>query len=370
MKHILFICGKSSTVINFRKELILFLLSKNIKISLIISDDERIEEIKQLGVGIFVVEFDNRSKSFFSTLKTRKQIHNIIKTLLPDMVFTFQAKPNILGAMAAKKAKIKHIFSMIEGLGDPFQPQTKKEKIFMLFYIFIYRLALKKVECVFFLNEDDKNIFLKNNITTTHNSYLIDGIGIDTTEFAYQKIKDTQTILMISRLIKNKGILDFCNAAKLAKAQNPNLKFKLIGGELQLTLNDIKRFIDEGIIEYYGEVKDVKPFISNSTFVTLPSYYREGLPRSILEAMSMGRPIIGYNSVGIKDIVVNEVTGYLVKAHDIEGLSKIYVNCFNDFKIVETMSLNSRKRIEEKYSSDIINNLIYKFIARKLPNND
>lgn len=365
MKSVVFVCNESNSVINFRKELIEFLKTKNIEISIITGDNIREKEIKSLGVNFACVPFSNRSKNPIEIIKTKKAFKKVIRGIDPDVVMTFQIKPNTVGVKAAHSAGIKNIYSMVEGLGDPFQPANLKGKLIRWIVCKLYKSSFKHVRKVFFLNNDDKEEFLNRKLIAEDKVIVIPGIGINTNNYKpdYNLPKEKK-VLKLARLIKNKGIFDYCEIARLVHKTRPDIIFELYGGESQLTKKDIQQYIDDRSIIYGGFSKDTASLIKNTRLVSSSSSYREGFPRVILEGMALGRTVIATNIVGNKDAVVDGKTGYLVNVHDLQSFANKIIEIIDDDKKLVELGKNARKICEEKYDSSIINQIIYDTIMR------
>ena len=358
MKKILLICNESKTVVNFRKELIVFLTKKDYSISLIIGDDEFLPEIKKLGVDVHIIPFTNRSLNPFATLSLIRKFKRVIKQDNPDVIFTFQIKPNIFGAIAASKASNAPVFSMVEGLGDPFQPKNFKGKIVRLIVSKLYKRAFKSVNKVFFLNNYDKEEFISRKLIDDKKCVVIPGIGIDTTNYvpSYNLPKEAH-IVFIGRLIENKGVYEFCSIAKKVRESRKDIYFDIYGSESQIKISDLRNFINDGIVSCHGYSTDIKNVVANS-LILLSTSYREGFPRTIMEAMALGRTTIASNVVGNRDVIVDGVTGYLIEKEDIDGFSKKIIELVNDQSLLIKIGQQARKYCEEHYDSETINGII------------
>jgi glycosyltransferase involved in cell wall biosynthesis len=365
MKKILLICNESKTVINFRKELILFLIDKKYEVELIVGDEEYLSEILELGVNVDVIPFDNRSTNPFSSLRLIKLFKKAINLINPDIIFTFQLKPNIFGTFAAKKCKNVRIYNMVEGLGDPFQPTNFKGKIIRTVVSNLYRRAFKYSDGVFFLNIHDREEFISRRIITKEKCILINGIGIDTSKYIpdYEPQKENR-VVYLSRLIKNKGIIEFCKIAQMTRKLRKDIFFDLYGSESQLSVQDLGQYIDDQSITYHGYTDKPKEIIANSCFMVSTSY-REGFPRIILEAMALGKPVIASNVIGNKDIVQDGITGCLVNLDNLQDFCNCIIKLIDDKEQIIKLGKQARQFCVENYDSKIINNIILKNITNK-----
>ena len=363
MKKILLLCSNSYSVTNFRLELIKYLSDQGNEIFLVVGEEISPNLFEDLNVKVIFIPFDNRSKNPFATLRTISKIKKCIKEIKPDVLFTFQIKPNVIGSLAVKSLGFKNVFCMVEGLGDHFQPSNFKERMVMKIVCFLYKKSFKKVKNVFFLNEDDKNELVSRKLIKEEKGIVIHGIGIDTNKYLYSPtISPDKRVIMMSRLLRNKGIIDYCNLARKVKKTRPDIIFDLYGGESQLTAKDLKEYIEDGSINYCGYSNKINEVIVSSRIVVSTSFYREGFPRTILEAMALGKSVVASNVVGNRDAVLDGKTGYLLPAHDTNAFANRIIDLIDDNNLLLELGANSRKICEECYDSNIINSFIYKTI--------
>ena len=360
---ILLICEASWTVVSFRKELAEYLNKNGHETYIITGDDDRLEDIKKFS-NVKVIPYTNRSINPLKLKKLEKAMKQYIKEIQPDVAMSFFIKPNTVGVKAAYKAGVRKIYPMVEGLGDPFQPKNFKGKLIRLVCTKLYRSAFKKASQVFFLNNDDKEYFESHNICKTNQGIVIPGIGIDSKAFTPEALPHNKSVLMMSRLIESKGVYDYCKIARKVRESNPEITFKLLGKEANIKKEDIKEYIDNKDIEYLGETNNVKPFVKDSDLLALPSFYREGMPRSILEAMAMARPVIAYKNVGVNDCVFNNETGILVESRNIDQFADEIIKLFNNQERLEKYSKTARVKIEQVFDSNIINKKILEVISK------
>ena len=245
---ILLLCSKSSVVINFRKKLIEKLQENGHQVCALAFDNEHEETIRERNVEFHYFNDANRSLNPFKILSLKNRYAKVIKEINPDLVFTFMLKPNIYGVQGAKKAGITNVYSMVEGAGESFVHNSLKWKIIRFVIFCGYKKAFKISKKIFFLNEDDKREFVEKGLADEAKSVLINGIGVDLEKFSQKPIKNKDHFLMIARLVKEKGVFEYCEAAKIVKAKFPCAKFGLLGSEGTVTAQDLKSYIEEGII--------------------------------------------------------------------------------------------------------------------------
>lgn len=361
--RILLICPTSNQIITFRKSLIEKFQSEGFEVFTVAFDDDNRAIIEERGITHFAVSGTNRSLNPIKILTLKNSYKKIIKQIQPDIVFTFMLKPNLFGVRAAKSAGVKKIFAMVEGAGDVFINNGLKWKIIRAIVCNMYRKSFKSSDKVFFLNNDDKSEFITRRLAKEEQCEVIPGIGVDTEYFEYKPIKNHRTFLMIARMLKTKGVMEYCNAARIVKQKYPDAVFNYIGAEGNIKISDIQEYIDDGSINYLGTTKDVRPFLEDCAVFILPSY-REGIPVSVLEAEATGRCVIASNSVGCKDTVTDGYNGFLVERRDYVAMADKVMWCIEHPEDVEQFGINSRKLVEDKFDKNKINNHIFELMEK------
>ena len=286
--------------------------------------------------------------------------------LKPDHVLFFTIKPVIYGSIAAKLLNIKTIV-MITGLGTAFIADNWITRLVKL----LYKLALSSVATVFFQNNDDKDLFLKSNIINPNVCKLTPGSGIDTHQFPYSSFPKNNniTFILIARMLWDKGVGEYVEAAKIVKVKFPNAKFQLLGAlaiENRTAISDetMAAWINEGSVEYLGATNDVRPYIEAASCVVLPSY-REGTSRVLLEAASIGRPIIASDVPGCREVVDNGISGLLCRSKDCLDLAdKMEVMINLSFEEQKMMGIKGREKIEKEFNQDIVSDLYLSAIEK------
>lgn len=363
MKRVLLICVSSQSIITFRKELIKTFKDRGYSVAVIAFDSEYEKEVTELGVDFYSVKDRNRSVNPVSILSLKKRYKAIIQQVKPDIIFTFMLKPNIFGVLAAKSAGVEKIFSMVEGAGDVFINNTFKWKLVRAFVCFLYKISLRHSEKVFFLNTDDKTEFISRRLVREEQCELIHGVGVNLEHFAEKPIKNHKTFLMVARMLKTKGTLEYCECARRVRQKNPDAIFNYIGAEGNVTIADIKEYISDGSINYLGTTKDVRPYLENSTFFVLPSC-REGCPMSVMEAESVGRGVITTCNVGCREMVCEGYNGFLVADHDVDSLVEKCLYVIEHPNEAEQLCHNSRKFAEKNFDSRVINEKIISTVEK------
>ncbi len=361
-KKVLMICNTSQNIYTFRLPLIKKFQQEGYEVSTITFDNEYEESLKNEGIKLYYTNDKNRSLNPLKILSLKNRYYKIIKEVQPDIVFTFQLKPNSFGVPAAKKAGVKNIYSMVEGAGDAFINKGLKWELIKFVVKFFYKGAFKKAQKVFFLNNDDKDEFEKLKLVKPEQSVVVHGIGVDLEKFAFKKVNTkSNKFIMIARMLKTKGVFEYCKCAKLVKKSHPEAEFLYLGGEGSITVEDVKEYIDNGSINYLGTTKDVRPYIEESLMLILPSY-REGVPMTIMEAEAIGRGIIASNRIGCKDTVNEGVNGYLVEQQDVELMAKRCIQVLEDKNLAVELGKNARKFAEANFDQKVINRQIFEII--------
>ena len=361
---VLLICVTSDSVCTFRHGLIKALQNEKIDVSVIAFDDKRKIEIEKFGADFYCISAQNRSLNPVSALSLKHGYFKMIKQIAPDIVFTFMLKPNTFGVLAAEKAGIKNIYSMVEGAGDVFINNGVKWRLIRKVVCHLYKKSFKSCKKIFFLNNDDKADFIQRQLVKPEQCEIIHGIGVDLERFAYKPIKNNKTFLMVARMLKTKGVYEYCKCARIVKQKYPDAVFDYLGAEGTVSLEDIKEYIDDGSINYLGTTTDVRPFYEDCSVLILPSY-REGMPMSVMEAEAMGRAIITTDVNGCRDTVLDGYNGFIIPRGDSEKMAEKVMWCLEHPMDTERMGENARKYAEENFDEKKINERIIETLAER-----
>lgn len=299
----------------------------------------------------------------FSDLKTYMQLSQFMKREKPDKIFAYQAKTVVYGSLAAKANGIKEVYPLIAGLGSIFRGKGLKNKIIKTVMKIEYRAACKISKKVFFQNNDDKSEFINNGLIIEDKIAMINGSGVNLEKFKPQPLPVMPVFLFIGRLIKDKGVVEYLEACKKIKAKYPEVRCLLVGpydsNPSALQPEELKPYLDQNIIEYFGEQSDVRPYIEQCSAYILPSYH-EGTPKTVLEAMAIGRPIITSDAPGCRETVTDGYNGFLVAIKDIDGLVKKMETLIQNPEMSKLMAERSLKLAREKYDVNLVNKSIMK----------
>lgn len=352
------IAPQTDTFINFRGDLINDIIDKNYKVVVVVPEGGYEEYFNKIGVKQRLIKLKKNSLSPFGSLYYLRQLNKIIKDEKPDKVFSYTSKPVIFGSIAAGKLKVQEIYSLVCGLGSVYATDTLKNKIVRVIMGILYKKAFKYNTKVIFQNTDDIEEFRKRGYIQRNKCELVNGSGVNLKKFKRNKLPNEDVFIMVSRIIKEKGVYEYFESARLIKKKYPNTKFIYIGQydkSYQKDFAKLQKYIDDKIVEYIPTTNDVAKYISRAKVFVLPSYYREGIPKTLLEATAMGRPIITTNTPGCKETVVEYENGLFVNPKDINDLVlKMEWMIVNRSKL-KSMSDKSYKICLEKFTIDIIN---------------
>ena len=280
----------------------------------------------------------------------------IFKKQSPDKILSYAIKPVIWSGLASKFCKTD-FYALITGLGFAFQGTSFKRKLLTRLVVFLYRVALKKSKAVIFQNKDNLNLFVDKGIVPISKTYLVNGSGVDIEKFNVEAFpKGSINFLCLSRLLTEKGLREYAAAAKIVKKKFLNVVFNLVGAEDTspdgIPLDEVNKWSE--YINYKGSTMDVRSHIKNAHVYVLPSYH-EGIPRSTLEAMSMGRAIITTDATGCKETVENGVNGFKVSVRSINELAEKMIWFIEHPEQVELMGNESRRIAVEKFDVHKVN---------------
>lgn len=353
-------------ILGFRKDLIKSLVAKGHKVYAFAINytDEQKEQVIQLGAIPESYKLRRTGMNPLADILATFKLTKKIKQIKPDLVFSYFSKPVIFGTLAAKLAGVKQIFGMLEGLGYTFtkQPEgfSKKAKVLQCVQVFLYKLSFRFLDKIIFLNPDDpKDLLIENNIKVKE-VVVLGGIGLDLKQYPYVKpSRNTISFIFIGRLLKEKGINEFIDAAKLVKKIYPDVVFTVLGrldegnpGALQKNYIDV--LVSSGVIDYPGQVTNVAERIAQASVFVLPSY-REGVPRSTQEAMAIGRPVITTDVPGCRETVVEGVNGFFVPPWAPEQLAEKMIRFIEQPELIEKMGQESYRIAQEKFDATEVN---------------
>jgi len=356
MKILLF-SNSSWSIFNFRRELIIELQNSGNQTIILSPKDSYFNKLKMMNKQIFSINIENRKINFIKELKTIYEIYKIYHKIKPDIILHFTIKPLFYGGIISRLLGIKTI-CMITGMGKLFLKRNFINKVFLL----LYKFALKNSYKVFVQNQHDYNYFIQNKIVNENQIEKIPGSGVNLNYFSLKKYPSDQKkiiFLMISRILKEKGIKEYLEAAEIIKNRHTNVYFNLVGpiekdSKNEISFSYIEKYINNKTISFFGFEDDVRKLIEICNCAVLPSY-REGMPRSLLEASSMGRPLVSSKCIGSNELVIDGYNGFLFDIMSTESLVSAlekFISLSYDEK--KNMGLNARYYVKKNYDQQIV----------------
>lgn len=373
MKKFLVIASSPSSFLNFRGQLLKSLREQGCEIHLaapqFTSYPDDLKKLKDLGYIIHSIPLQRTGVNPLSDVSTLFTLYNLIRKIKPIYVLSYTIKPVIYGSIAAWLNKVPNRFALITGLGYAFQQveETGERSKFQRVIHELYNQALSKTNHVFFQNPDDLNLFkylnlIKESTPTT----VVNGSGVNLESFKLTplpiiKTDKEITFLLIARLLADKGIREYVKAAKIIKSKHPFVNFNLVGpfdsNPSAITEAEVNSWIRDGYITYLGKLNDVRPAIAQSSVFVLPSY-REGTPRTVLESMAMGRPIITTDAPGCRETVIDGLNGFLVPVKSVDELVFAMEKFILNPNLINKMGISSREFAEEKFDVNKVNEIM------------
>lgn len=357
MKFIL-VSPKNRTVYNFRGDLIKEIQDKGYDVIVTGPNKDGIENINELGVRFEEIQLDKTGINILADLKYSYKLWKLFLHEKPDATLGYTIKPVIYGSIAAKIAGVRNINSMITGVGYVFTAHTFKAKVIRTFASLLYKLGLGASTSVIFQNKDDMTEFVELGLFKEGKGRIVNGSGVNMKVFKPTNYPKEITFFMLSRVLYSKGIREYLEAAKFVKNKYPLVKFMLLGAlenmQDSMSTDELKPYIDQGIIEYFGETNEVSSFYEQASVYVLPSY-REGTPRTVLEAMAMARPIITTNAPGCRETVKDGENGFLIPIKNSKILAETMEWFINNPEQIAIMGKKSLTFCHEKFNVDKVN---------------
>ncbi len=353
MSKVLFLVNHDVVIYNFRLELVEELLKNGHDVYISSPYGNRIDALTSIGAKYINTSIDRHGMNPFKDYKLIKQYKKIIKEITPDIVFTYTIKPNIYGAIAARKCNVKCVAN-ITGLGTALENGGIKQ----LICVALYKQAFKKIQKVFFQNEENMNFFIERKIALGKHD-LLPGSGVNLNRFTpidYPK-GDIINFLYSGRIMKEKGVDFFLESAKRFTEEYQNVKFHMCGFVENEYKGKLEEYQKKGIIIYHGMVNNMKDFYGMCNCLVFPSYYPEGISNVLLEASACARPLITTNRAGCRETVDDNVNGYLIPIKNQSALDNAILKFIElPLDAKEKMGLFGRKKVEKFFDRQIVVN--------------
>ena len=350
----------AKSLINFRGDLVRSLSNKDLHVTLSSSkpDFSDLDVFSHLNnVEYQTIHLERNGLNFYDDIKTLFDISSLIKRAKPRFILAYGVKLVIWGGLSARAAHVP-FFALITGLGFAFQGGGSfRRKFLTKLVVFLYKIALKHSKAVIFQNKDNRNIFIEKGIVPRSKTHVVNGSGVNIKKYSVSRFPETHfSFLCVSRLLGEKGLREYAAAAKIVKDKFPDVKFYLVGPEDPspdaISLEEVSGWSD--YVNYNGSTNDVRPYIEECHIYVLPSHH-EGLPRSTLEAMSMGRPILTTNAVGCKETVEEGINGFMVPVGSTIKLTEKMIWYIENEDKIQSMGKESRSIVEDKFDVHKVN---------------
>ena len=311
-----------------------------------------------LGIRYRQIPVQRNGTNPISDLKTMKALNRLLKEEKPDKIFAYQAKTVIYGGIAARLNGIREFYPLIAGVGSVFLGDSPKQKLIRSILVAEYRLGMAKAPKVFFQNRDDLKVFTDHGILPEHKAVMIHGSGVNVENFTATPLPQEPGFLCISRLIRDKGVVEYLDAARKLHQRRSGVKCVLVGpfdtNPSAIKPEELQLYIDDGSVEYVGEQKDVQPYLRACTAYVLPSYH-EGTPKTVLEAMACGRPTITTDAPGCRETVTDGVNGFLVPVKDVDAIVDAMEKILDEPENTADMANAARQMAEDVFDVHKVN---------------
>ncbi len=353
-------------MVNFRMNIMRALRDDGWSLTVVAPDDGGAEELRGEGIGFVPWEVEGRGTNPFAELLSWWRLFRALARIRPALCLNYTIKPAIYGSLIAPLLGIR-AKALITGLGYAFLSSGIRSALARELYRFALRFSVE----VWFLNQDDRQLFLDRGLVLSSQALVLQGEGVDTDRFApwTQRPADGQTVfLMLSRLLDDKGVREYFGAAARLRTIYPKAVFRIAGaletgGKAAVSAEVVRALVDDGTIEYCGKVADVRMLIAGSDFVVLPSY-REGVPRSLLEAASMGLPLVATDVAGCREIVVDGVNGFMAEARSVDSLVAAMTKALSlEPAMARSMGARGRELVLSRFGDDAVIEVYKKCIA-------
>jgi glycosyltransferase involved in cell wall biosynthesis len=348
----------SWNIVNFRSGLIRRLMAEGYDVAVLAPADTHSETLLTMGCRYVPLAMDNKGANPLRDLGLMRRYHAALKRLRPVAYLGYTIKPNVYGSLAAQALAIPAI-NNVSGLGTAFIRNTWLTPVVKQ----LYRTAFRRSGMVFFQNEDDRSLFTEHKLAETARTAVLPGSGIDLTQFnpspTAPRPPGARHFLLIARLLWDKGIGEYVEAARQVRARYPGCRFQILGfldveNRTAVSRADVEGWVRDGMIDYLGSTDDVRPYIETADCIVLPSY-REGTARTLLEAAAMGKPLIATDVPGCNNVVVHGENGYLAQVRNAADLAQqIETFAMLPSERVTALGKRSRAKVETEFDERIV----------------
>ena len=350
--------SRTESLVWYRLEMMQAFVESGLEVYAVGSDPDPAWKDRFGGYGIPYesIRVQRNGTDPLADIRTFLDLSRFLRRTRPDLVFAYQAKTLVYGALASRLHGIRDVHLLVSGIGsvlrrqgsDPLKTVTR----------FLYRMACRSARTVIFHNVEDRDAFVEDRIVESAKTRVVDGSGVNLEYFRPVPMPEKPAFLYLGRLIKDKGVREYLEASRILKERHPEVRCLLVGpfdtNPTSLREEELRPYVEKGIVEHIDFQEDVRPYLAECTAFVLPSY-REGLPKSALEAMAVGRPILTCDSPGCRSVVTDGVNGYLVPVADAQGLAERMEYLVRNPEAGERLACEGRRIVSERYDVRFIN---------------
>ncbi|WP_434715460.1 glycosyltransferase family 4 protein [Paraburkholderia sp. A3RO-2L] len=355
--HVVLVCNTAWAIYTYRQGFLRALNAAGAQVTVIAPRDRTFEPLAAMGCDCIDLHVASKGTNPLDDLRTLLALFKHYRGLKPDVVFHYTIKPNIYGSVAAGLACVPSV-AVTTGLGYVFIQKSRAAQVAKRLYRFAFRFPRE----VWFLNRDDESAFKQQNLLVhPERARLLHGEGVDVEEYAFTPLPEREefAFVLIGRLLWDKGVGEYVEAARQLRERYPHARFRLLGpvgvdNPSAITREEVAAWEREGVVEYLGETADVRPYIADADCVVLPSY-REGVPRTLMEASAMGRPIVATDVPGCREVVTDGENGLLCPARDAASLAGALSRMLDMTPSARAaMAERGRKKIAKEFDERVV----------------
>jgi glycosyltransferase involved in cell wall biosynthesis len=360
MRTVALLASFPESLINFRGPLIELLRARGYRVIACAPNapPQLLDKLAMLGVTFHAADIERNEIAVLGDLLYAWRIYVWLRRARPDFLLAYTAKPVIYGLIAGRVAGVARRCALITGLGYALTGESLRRRMLAWIVGRLYRVALRNCVCVMFQNQDDLALFkTRRMLPRGARTVVVNGSGVDLRRFAPRQLPGEPIFLLIARLLRDKGIREYADAARVVKSRYRGARFQLAGwtdtNPAAIDKAELERWVAEGVIEYLGPLDDVRPALAAARIYVLPSY-REGTPRTVLEAMATGRPVITTDAPGCRETVEHEINGLLVPVGDVPQLAAAMIRMIENPELAETYGSAGLRIARERYDARVV----------------
>lgn len=363
---LLIVAANARSLIANRGDFIAGAIARRRAVEAAVPTADMLDEVQDLGIPIHGVKLSRTGLNPIADVSFVRHILELARRRRPTVVFAYGVKPIVFGLLGARLAGVQRCYAMVTGLGHAYTTENLRTRLVRVILAVMYRVSLRIARRTFFQNPDDLHSFVERGLVPADRAVLINGSGINLERFPLRPLPEVASarFLFVGRLLYEKGLREFVAACRLVAERHPGCEFVVVGGHdaslpHAVPAEEVETWRAEGVVRFVGAVKDVRSWLEWCTVLVLPSY-REGTPRSVLEAMATGRAVITTDAPGCRETVEDGVNGYLVEPRTVEPLADAMIRVAADPATVARFAKAGRRIAEDKYDVHKVNAVILK----------